>query len=172
MAEIREKALEIKKMRQLTRRQEVFCAEFIKDPQRSIYAAALRAGYTPGSSKVQAYKMFKTPAVQERIRQLEAQVAEDNRVTIERIIASLLRIAEKAEEDGRFAAAIRAQELLGKYLGMFTEKTESNINFHANTADAASLDREIARLLGTPTPPSKPAPESQEPKEPADAPRP
>jgi len=125
-----------------TPQQEQFCQEYLVD--FNIVGAHERAGYAAASRQTNAYHVFNHPAVQKRIRELLDARKNDNDVTIEKVKASFLRIAEKAESEGNYAAALRAYENLGKYLGMFTENTKQP---DKPAPDEKSINGELARLL-------------------------
>jgi Phage terminase, small subunit len=127
-----------------TKRQEAFCQEYMKDFNK--LRAYLAAGYTSENARVTAYRVFNKPVVQARLAQLQRDRAMKNEVTIQQVISSLHRIAESAEGEGKYAAAIRAFELLGKHLGMFIDRTEATVKHELN-ADVEQVEREIARLV-------------------------
>ena len=68
------------------------------------------------------------PEVRARINELQGRVAEVTvkvtALTKASIIENLVDQRDKAAAAGQYTAAIRANELLGKALGMFVEKTE------------------------------------------------
>lgn len=125
-----------------TPQQERFCQEYLKD--RNIAQAYIRAGYK-GNIKVKPYELFQRVPVQARIAQLLAEDKRKNEVSIERIRADLMRLASEAEDQGKLAVAIRALELLGKHVGMFIEKSESEIRVIGN--DESEIDARIERIL-------------------------
>lgn len=104
-----------------------------------------RAGYR-GEARVAAYTLFNRPTIQKRLAELQAQVDKKNEITVKEVIAALHRIAESAQDEGKYAAAIRAFELLGKHLGMFIDKTEVNMK-HEISADPGEVEAEIRRLM-------------------------
>lgn len=124
----------------LTDRQERFCVEYIKDLNKE--KAYVRAGYS-GAPQGNVTRLFNKPVVQKRIAELQAMKFAEAKLTVGKVEESLVRIAESAEAEGRYAAAIRAWELLGKYLGMFVERAELTI--HSDKTEE-ELDAEINRL--------------------------
>ena len=127
-----------------TAKQLAFVEEYLVDHNK--LAAYLRAGYSSKNARVEAYKLFNRPAVQKALAARQAERARKNEVTIHSVISSLHRIAESAEDQGKYAAAIRAFELLGKHLGMFVDKTELT-HKHEIAADPKAVEAEIARLV-------------------------
>lgn len=94
-----------------------FCHEYIKDWNAK--EAALRAGYKNGNS---GYQLMCDPEVVAFIDKLKEEAAIRNDITVYNISNALNEIAKNEAE--KTSDRIRAYELLGKYLGMFTEKHE------------------------------------------------
>jgi len=123
-----------------TPKQERFCWEYVKDLNKE--QAYRRAGYK-GVATGNVTRLFYKPCVQKKIAQLQQEKIKDAKITIGKVELALCRIAEMAENEGRYSAAIRAWELLGKYLGMFDQKID--ITLHSEKTEE-ELDVEIARL--------------------------
>ena len=86
--------------------------------------AARRAGYSAKSDNsiaVQAYENLRKPnvisAVKAEIARIEAEV------TPQRVQHRLDEIGRAAQEAGQFGPAVRAEELLGKSVGMFIDRS-------------------------------------------------
>lgn len=75
----------------LTALQERFCQEYVKDPNAS--RAALRAGYSPESSKQRAYELKQKPEVEARIRELYDDFHKRNHMKIDEAVSILADIA-------------------------------------------------------------------------------
>ncbi len=128
---------------ELTQRQEEFCQQWIID--RVGMAAAVRAGYASQSAHVQASRLLKHAKVKTRIEQLQKEAAERNKVTVDRVIAQLSELRDKAVAAGQMGPAIRAEELRGKTIGCFVDKhTVTDIGSLSNGQLAAKLARQIA----------------------------
>jgi len=127
---------------ELTAKQDRFCIEYMKDLNKE--KAYIRAGYS-GHVAGNVSRLFNKPQVAKRIAELQADYLRAAMLTVGKVEASLIRIAEMSEAEGRYSAAIRAWELLGKYLGMFDQKVEVTVH---NEKSEAELDVEIARLTG------------------------
>jgi hypothetical protein len=63
-------------------------------------------------------------------------------VTIEAVLRRLQVIGDKALEDGQYSAAVRAAELLGKHLKMFSDRIE-----HVQSIEEVSTE-ELVQLFG------------------------
>jgi phage terminase small subunit len=104
----------------MTAKQEAFAIEYLKD--KNATQAAIRAGYSKKTAYSIGCEMLRKPEIQEIIRAEQEKAAAKATLTIEDIAKNLKEIASNicAKDSDR----IRAYELLGKYLGMFTEKVE------------------------------------------------
>ena len=83
--------------------------------------AAVRAGYSPNSAKVTASRLLTDAYVLQAVERGAAAVAERAEIDAEWV---LVRLQEKAENSERDSDSIRALELIGKHLRMFTERVE------------------------------------------------
>ena len=125
----------------LTPRLERFCQEYMKDLNPD--GAYQRAGFRGENVKANAARIMSQKVVKERIKELEVQRLIDNRVTVQKIVDRLDQIASKTADEGKYNAAIRANELLGKYCGMFVEKTAIELQIKRSPKE---VDEEIKRL--------------------------
>lgn len=106
-------------MPKLTPKQAAFVREYLIDLNAT--QAAIRAGYAEGSARVQGTRLLANAAIQAEVQAGRETKAEQAQVSAQMVLDGLRRIAEG---DGSESARVRAYELLGKHLGMFTEKTE------------------------------------------------
>src|SRR5262249_40083481 len=105
---------------QLTRKQLHFIAEYCHLENGT--EAARRAGYK-GSDNVlgvQAHHNLRHPKIAAAIKQELAKVAVEG--TPERVQRRLDTISHNAAACGQFGAAVRAEELLGKSIGMWIDQ--------------------------------------------------
>lgn len=126
----------------LNARQKRFCEEYVKEPNAT--KAAIAAGYTKASATVTSCRLMKQPHIQEYIDALHTEIAARNEITIDSIVKNLRDVYAAAMKDGKFSDANRAMELLGKYLGMFTEHTRTSIS----VAQGAVTDEEMGAQIG------------------------
>lgn len=136
----------------LTGKQEAFAQLVAKGSM--LVEAYREAGYMPnGSDKTQweaASRLMANSKVLARVKQLQADMEEDRR-TIERrreeyVLKRLQDEAERAETDG---SRVRALELLGKTIGMFTDRVETDDKTERAASDIeAELRQKLERLLG------------------------
>jgi phage terminase small subunit len=86
--------------------------------------SAIAAGYSEKSAYSQACNLLKNPKIQQRIRELHKENMRRNNVTTDSVLANIEHDRMLARQKGDISSAIRADELQGKYLAMFTD----NIN--------------------------------------------
>lgn len=101
-------------------KQRAFTVEYIKD--KNATQAAIRAGYSKKTAYSQACDLLKKPEITQAIEELQKAAEARAGITVDTIVNDLKAIATDAATAPR--DRIRAYELLGKYLGMFTEKVE------------------------------------------------
>lgn len=119
---------------ELTAKQRAFVTEYMKD--RNSTQAALRAGYSPKSALSASHNLLKNPVVAKMIADWEEANRVEGLITVDKIVHRLNAIAEN--EAAKDSDKIRANELLGKYLGMFTERVEMK----------GQLDTTVSKLDG------------------------
>lgn len=106
-------------MPKLTPKQAAFVREYLVDLNAT--QAAIRAGYSEKTAYSQGQRLLKNVEVQTALQDGQATKAEAAQVNAKMVLDGLRRIAEG---DGSESARVRAYELLGKHIGMFTEKIE------------------------------------------------
>ncbi len=106
-------------MSSLTAKQERFCLEYVVDFNAT--QAAIRAGYSEPSAHVIGWENIRKPKIAERLADLQSEGATKTQLTREFVLEGLMEIAEQAEVA---SARVRAYELLGKHLALFTDRLE------------------------------------------------
>jgi len=109
--------------KKLTAKQEMFIQEFIIDMNGS--AAAIRSGYSENSARQIATEMLSKPYIQEAVAKAQHKRNERVQITQADVLERLIRLADAAEQDDEKGNALRAVELLGKTMAMFTDKQET-----------------------------------------------
>ena len=105
-----------------------FCEEYLIDLNAT--QAALRAGFAPTTARCASTwinaKNPKKPAVRAEIDRLMAERSRRTGVSADRVVQELSQIAFADGEEGsvRMQDKIRALELLGKHMGLFTENVK------------------------------------------------
>jgi hypothetical protein len=82
------------------------------------------------------YTLVPQPADAE-IEEFENAAAERSEITVDQIVDRLNRIASNPRE--KTSDRLRADELLGKYLGMFTEKVQMSGSLNTGTDKLANI---------------------------------
>ena len=131
----------------LTGKQEAFAklvagGAVLSDAYRECYAADTMKDSTVWS---EACRLAQNPKVSARIKDIQADMEADRR-TIERRREEwvLKRLSEEADQADNASSRIRALELVGKTVGMFTDRIEQ-----AETADrsASEIEKELRQRL-------------------------
>lgn len=122
--------------------QELFCQEYIVDYNGT--QAAIRAGYSEKTAKAHASRLLTNVDILARVHAIQTERLKKLAVTQEAVILKILEIYDrcmqaapvtewdysehKYVETGEYTfdskGALRAMELLGKHLAMFTNKVE------------------------------------------------
>lgn len=84
--------------RALTSREDAFCTAYVADPKRNGTAAAIAAGYAPRSARVTASRLLTRANIRARISRLEAEAAEQARMTIGKVIERYSAIGARRSE--------------------------------------------------------------------------
>ena len=119
----------------LSKKQKAFCREYVIDFNAT--QAAVRAGYSKKTANQQGPRLLVNVGVQEYIKALTAKAAEKNELTVESVLNDIAEVKKRClqaipvldkdgSETGEYkfdpSSALKACELEGKYLAMFTDK--------------------------------------------------
>ena len=104
----------------LTLKQASFAAEYIRHHGNGT-RAAIAAGYAPSSAHVRASELVRHRKVRKHLDKLTRK----HEITADRVLTRLDNLSAKAEESGNYPAAVRAEELIGKSLGMWVDRSVS-----------------------------------------------
>ena len=104
----------------MTAKQEAFAIEYLKD--KNATQAAIRAGYSKKTAAAIGWELLEHPNIQQIIREKQEEARRNATITVDGIVEQLQEIASNVLS--KDSDRIRALELIGKYLGMFTEKVE------------------------------------------------
>jgi len=110
----------------MTPKQERYCQLIVEgksqaDAYREAYAGS---NMSDASIYVEASRMMDDPNISLRIEQLRLPIAERVGRTLEQHIERLMKLGEHGESLDKVEAAIKAEELIGKVLGFYVNKTE------------------------------------------------
>jgi len=109
----------------LPQKQQQFVLELVKDREANATEAYKRAGYTCRNDETAwacSARLLAKPAVKEAVAELMAERAARNRLDEDYVLHGLMAEAQNREPFSSHAARVRALELLGKHLGMFSDR--------------------------------------------------
>ena len=136
-----------KEEKPLTGKQEAFAklvagGAVLSDAYRECYAADSMKDSTVWS---EACRFAQNPKVSARIKDIQADMEADRR-TIERRREEwvLKRLSEEADQADNASSRIRALELVGKTVGMFTDRVEQSDTTERSASD---IERELRAKL-------------------------
>lgn len=109
---------------ELTPKQTRFVEEYLLDLNAA--AAARRAGYSEKNADSIAAQLLSKTKVFEAVQSAVAARSAKTEITAEYVLENLKRLSERCMSEEEFApsAAARALELLGKHLGLFSDRVE------------------------------------------------
>ena len=110
----------------LTPKQVEFVAQYLVDLNGK--QAAIRAGYSAKTAEVQASKLLSNPKVAAEVARQKHIRSERVNITQEMVLEGLLKEAQREDESASHGARVSAYGLLGKHLGLFVDKVESDNN--------------------------------------------
>lgn len=105
---------------ELTAKQKMFCKEYLVDLNAT--QACIRAGYSKKTANRIASENLSKPVIHNEIQRLKAIREKKVGLTAEKVLKDIERVREKAEGSEQFGVSLKASELQGKHLAMFTEK--------------------------------------------------
>ena len=123
-------------MAQLTEKQKRFCEEYLIDLNAT--QSYLRAGYKAKSNeiaRVESHKLLTKPNIQQYIEELRAEQSKRTEITADKVLEELGSVAFNRNIECIGRDKVKALELIGQHLGMFTEKV------------SITKEEEIPRLL-------------------------
>lgn len=106
----------------LTPKQSAFVREYLVDLNAT--QAAIRAGYSAKTAEQQGPRLLGNVEVAAAVQKGMDKRAQKVGITAEEVLTDIIRIGNSAEAAEDFPAALKARELLGKHLKLFTDKVE------------------------------------------------
>jgi phage terminase small subunit len=148
-------------------RQEKFIQEYLKDLNAT--QAAIRAGYSAKTANEQGARLLAKASIQAAVDKAQLKRAKRVEVSQDWVIENLKKVFERCmqeeavnDREGNFtgvfnfkeAGANKALELIGKHLGMFTEKVKISgdengapIKHEVKSKVIHSIDERIAQMI-------------------------
>jgi phage terminase small subunit len=127
--------IENESSKKLTLKQIRFAEEYIKDLNAT--QAYKRAGYKATSDKVasaNSNKLLRNYCIKEHIEKLQQQRADIVKVDAQYVLENLIAFIEPGPEFIEVKDRIKCLELIGKHIGMFTDKIEHSGSMNNNVA--------------------------------------
>lgn len=112
-------------MAKLTPKQNRFVAEYLIDLNAT--QAATRAGYSARTANEQGARLLANVSVKEALDEERKKRERRTEITADRVLQELADIGFD-KEDERTSDRLKALELMGKHLAMFTDKVDMNAN--------------------------------------------
>ena len=110
----------------MNKMQSAFVDEYLVDLNAT--QAAIRAGYSEKRGRQTGHDLLQKPHIQQAISgavaRMVTKIERRTGVSVERLLADIDRVGSAAEIEGKYSDALKAYELLGKHLKMFTDKFE------------------------------------------------
>lgn len=106
----------------LTAKQALFVAEYMVDLNAT--QAAIRAGYSKKTAYSQGQRLLKNVEVQKSIAKSQQKTQERIEYTADDWRKDVMRLAELAEKSNDASNALKARDMLGKSLGIYSEKRD------------------------------------------------
>lgn len=116
----------------MTTKQKTFCDEYLLDLNGT--QAAIRAGYSVKTARQIADENLAKPYIQAVIQAATRERSERTQITADDVLRDIQRVKDNAmayrqDKDGTdvmvdMSAALKALEMLGRHLCMFTDKRE------------------------------------------------
>ena len=128
-------------MAALNDQQRRFVAEYIIDLNGK--QAAIRAGYSDKTAEVQASRLLSHVNVREAIDKAQIRREKRTNITADRVLQELADIGFDKEVE-RTTDRLKALELVGKHLAMFTDKIEMKATI--TESDVSLIEKVHKRL--------------------------
>jgi phage terminase small subunit len=133
----------------LTKRRQLFVSEHLANPKQPAAWAAVKAGFSEKRARETASELLKDPEIKAAIEHKLTAKLENVEVDQKLVLTGLLRTIERCIEAGsgawQTAGILKAYELLGRHLKMFTERVE--LDFSEGIMEALAAGRKRAGLL-------------------------
>ena len=121
----------------MTPKQAAFVMEYMID--RNATQAAIRAGYSPKTANEQGCRLLTNVSIQAALSAKTEAYAEKVGLTVELVIAGLMREANGEAEDTTASSRVAAWVHLGKHLKMFTDKVDMSAELAVRSLSDAEL---------------------------------
>ena len=107
---------------ELNAKQKRFVVEYLVDLNAT--QAAIRAGYSKKTAGVMGYENLSKPQIAEAVAKAQHEAQERIEYTSDQWRRDVMRIATDAEQNGDITNALKGRDMLGKSLGIYSEKRD------------------------------------------------
>lgn len=108
----------------INKRQEAFISEYCITLNAT--QSAIKAGYTPKNARTTAVQLLANPNIKQKVDEMLKEKASRNSLSADMVLNELKSIA--FDRTNKVSDRIRALDLLGKHLKLFTCKIEAEVN--------------------------------------------
>lgn len=130
-------------MAELTAKQAAFVREYLIDLNAT--QAAIRAGYSEKTARSTGQENMTKPAIAAEIDKRLQKREKKTGITAERVLKELAAIGFNVEAE-RATDRLKALELIGRHLAMFTDKSEVRADVAMSANDRALLEKVSKRI--------------------------
>ncbi len=120
--------------KELSQKQKRFGREYMID--FNAVAAYVRAGYSEKGARTAGPRLLRDSRIRAYIAELEAEATERAGLTVDGVLKNLREDRDAASKGGQFGPAVRADELMGKHLAMFTDVSKNVVVDDISPEDA------------------------------------
>jgi phage terminase small subunit len=106
----------------LSDKQAAFAREYLIDLNAT--KAAIRAGYSKKTAGQQGERLLKKVEIARVVQQAMDERSKETGITAAKVLADIERVRNLAESGGEYNTALKASELQGKHLKLFTDKVQ------------------------------------------------
>ena len=117
----------------LTPKQALFCKEYLVDLNGT--QAAIRAGYSKNTAQQIASENLLKPLIQENLSKLVKTRMDKVDLTVDGVLQDILDTRDVAKTTESLSERLKANEMLGKYLKMWSDKVEVTADINVIYAD-------------------------------------
>ena len=107
-------------MSKLTEKQKRFCEEYLIDLNAT--QSAIRSGYSVKTARQIAQRMLTNVDIQSYIQELREKQSKRTEITADKVLEELGSVAFNRNIECIGRDKVKALELIGQHIGMFTEK--------------------------------------------------
>src|SRR5215470_17755879 len=115
----------------LTKRRQLFVSELLANPGKPASWAAIRAGFSEKRARETASELLKDPEIKAAIENKLTSKLEAVEINEKLVLTGLLRTIERCIESGSGAwqtnGILKAYEMLGRHLKMWTDQLEVDL---------------------------------------------